>query len=236
MMLGEIIARNIFELIEIINKLLLLHLIGCLLLYQWYTVTQTSNGKIFSRGAGHRWHNTANAHCNLDNYGYRHTLRTCNIYCYFTAAVVTRKRLNVTLYVICLSVCLSLSLHLMDRNCEVPRYVVLSTFPLLPVCSAHMICAVFSNAVYPCQSRSVKTQLINLSNQLVSKKTVGLLAVAWSVAKPYWFVWLVAWHRISLQVGSLCVVVLWEIEACVPDTWPLGTGRNAWCYEELHNL
>jgi len=118
----------------------------------------------------------------------------------------------------------------MDRNCEVPSYAVLSTFSSLPVCSAHMICALFSKAFNPCQSRSVKTQLINLSNQLVSKKTVCLLAVTWSVAKPYWFVWFVAWHRIGLQVGSLRVVALRETGACVPGTSPLGTGRNVWCY------
>jgi len=41
--------------------------------------------------------------CTLDKYGYRHKLRICNTYCFSTAAMVTRTRLNITLYVHCLS-------------------------------------------------------------------------------------------------------------------------------------
>ena len=33
----------------------------------------------------------------------RHTLRICNTYCFSTATMVARRRLNVTLYVRCLS-------------------------------------------------------------------------------------------------------------------------------------
>jgi hypothetical protein len=33
-----------------------------------------------------------------DNYGYRHTLRICNAYCFSTASMVTQTHLNVTLY------------------------------------------------------------------------------------------------------------------------------------------
>ena len=40
--------------------------------------------------------NTARAHCMLDTEGYRHTLRICNIYCFTTATMVKRRRLNVT--------------------------------------------------------------------------------------------------------------------------------------------
>jgi hypothetical protein len=39
----------------------------------------------------------------LDNWGYRHTLRICNTYCFSTATVDRRTRLSVTLYVHCLS-------------------------------------------------------------------------------------------------------------------------------------
>jgi hypothetical protein len=47
--------------------------------------------------------NTAHAHCMLDIYGYKHTLRTCNIFCFSSATKVARTRLNFTLYVYCLS-------------------------------------------------------------------------------------------------------------------------------------
>jgi hypothetical protein len=39
------------------------------------------------------------AHCMLGTYGYKQTLRTCNNYCFSTAATVSRTRPNVTLYV-----------------------------------------------------------------------------------------------------------------------------------------
>jgi hypothetical protein len=45
----------------------------------------------------------AHALCMLDKEGYKHTLRICNTYCFSMATIVTRKRLNVTLYVLCLS-------------------------------------------------------------------------------------------------------------------------------------
>jgi len=42
--------------------------------------------------------NMAQAHCILDTSGYKHTLRICNIYCFFTATIVERTRLDVNLY------------------------------------------------------------------------------------------------------------------------------------------
>jgi hypothetical protein len=39
----------------------------------------------------------------LDTYGYWHTLRICNTYCFSTLTTVKRKPLDVTLYVHCLS-------------------------------------------------------------------------------------------------------------------------------------
>ena len=43
--------------------------------------------------------NRANAHYMLDTYGYKHTLRIRNTYCSSMATMVSRTRLNVTLYV-----------------------------------------------------------------------------------------------------------------------------------------
>jgi hypothetical protein len=52
----------------------------------------------------YRWqYETAKAHCMPDNYGYRHTVRVCNAYCFSTATMVTRTGLSVTLYIHCLS-------------------------------------------------------------------------------------------------------------------------------------
>ena len=46
--MGKIIARNMFELTGIINKPLLLHLVGCLYyLYQWCTVKEISDNEIY---------------------------------------------------------------------------------------------------------------------------------------------------------------------------------------------
>jgi len=45
--------------------------------------------------------NMAHAHCMLDNLGYEYTHRLCNSYCFNSATLVARTRLNVTLYVHC---------------------------------------------------------------------------------------------------------------------------------------
>ena len=39
----------------------------------------------------------------LDTRGYKHTLGICNVYCFSTATMVARSRVNVTLYVNCLA-------------------------------------------------------------------------------------------------------------------------------------
>ena len=54
---------------------------------------------------------TAHAHCMLDTQRYKRTLGICNTYCFSTATVVVRTRLNVTLYVHCLSCSIFLSLR-----------------------------------------------------------------------------------------------------------------------------
>ena len=43
-------------------------------------------------------YNTAHAHSILDIWGYKHKLRISNTYCFSTATMVARMRLNVTLY------------------------------------------------------------------------------------------------------------------------------------------
>ena len=57
---------------------------------------------------GHRWQ------------GYRHTLRICNTYCFATATMVTRTRLNVTLYVHCLS-CFTLGPRYAETTRKLPH-------------------------------------------------------------------------------------------------------------------
>jgi len=51
--------------------------------------------------------NMVHAHCVLDKEGCKLTLRICNIYCFSTVTMVSRTRLRVTLYVYCLSCCIS---------------------------------------------------------------------------------------------------------------------------------
>jgi hypothetical protein len=41
----------------------------------------------------------AHAHCMLGNQGYKHTLRICNTYYFFSTAMVARTRHNVMLYI-----------------------------------------------------------------------------------------------------------------------------------------
>jgi len=43
--------------------------------------------------------NMTHAHCILNTYGYKHTFRIRNIYCFSTATMVSWNRLNITLYV-----------------------------------------------------------------------------------------------------------------------------------------
>jgi len=44
--------------------------------------------------------------CVLDTKGYKHTFRMCNIYCFSTATMVVRTRLNVSLHIHCPSLLL----------------------------------------------------------------------------------------------------------------------------------
>ena len=65
----------------------------------WHNVEKYGRGL-----AGHRWqHDTTHALFVLDNQGYKHTLRICNTFCFSTAKMVARTRLNVTSYVYFLS-------------------------------------------------------------------------------------------------------------------------------------
>jgi hypothetical protein len=76
--------------------------------------------QIWRSQKGHKWrHNMAHARCMLEKQGYTHARSCtrprcwapararahtdiCNTYCYSTAAMVSRTRLSVTLYVFCL--------------------------------------------------------------------------------------------------------------------------------------
>ena len=52
---------------------------------------------------GHIWHNTANAHCMLNNWSYRHPHRICDTYCVSTVTLVIWTRLIVMFYIHCLA-------------------------------------------------------------------------------------------------------------------------------------
>jgi len=54
--------------------------------------------------------NMAHSHCMLEKEMYRNTLRICNVYCFSTAKMVTRRRLNERFYVNYLS-CFVLTKH-----------------------------------------------------------------------------------------------------------------------------
>jgi hypothetical protein len=55
------------------------------------------HGEILYTQTDHRWqYNMTHAYFIMDTQGYRHTLRICNTYCFSTATVLARTRLNVT--------------------------------------------------------------------------------------------------------------------------------------------
>jgi hypothetical protein len=61
----------------------------------WITFPRKSchlwdNVKIFGMAGQATYDSTAHAHCMLDNWGYKHTLRICNTYCFAMAKMVTR--------------------------------------------------------------------------------------------------------------------------------------------------
>ena len=54
-------------------------------------------GKMWYNPTRHRWqYNMKHVHFMLDNWGYKHTFRIINTYCFSEATMVKRKRLNVT--------------------------------------------------------------------------------------------------------------------------------------------
>ena len=58
---------------------------------------------------------TEHAHCVLDTWGYKQTLRICNKYWFSTATLIKRARLNITLYVHCLTALFVLVLSFMKQ-------------------------------------------------------------------------------------------------------------------------
>jgi hypothetical protein len=104
--------------------------------YLWKTWVTRQNWRFKSSGIWHcvlEWvlqatdDNMAHAYCMLDTYGYKHTLRLCNTYCFYTATMVAWKHLNVAQYAHCPSClewpllpthyrCRGLLLHLKGLN------------------------------------------------------------------------------------------------------------------------
>jgi hypothetical protein len=62
-----------------------------------------NNVEKYCRAGQATHYNMAQAHCMLNNQGYKHTLRICNTLCFPPATLVARTRRNVTLHVHCLS-------------------------------------------------------------------------------------------------------------------------------------
>jgi hypothetical protein len=56
--------------------------------------------------------NKTHAQCTLDTQGYKHTIRMCNTYCFFTAMMVARTHFRVLLHVHCLSCCWLYCVHI----------------------------------------------------------------------------------------------------------------------------
>jgi hypothetical protein len=81
-------------------------------------------------------YNTAHVHSTLDIWGYKHTLRICNTYCFSTATMVAQMRLNVILYVHCLSCSIYTRIKILRgtrwrswfRHCATSRKVAGSIF------------------------------------------------------------------------------------------------------------
>jgi len=70
---------------------------------------------------GHRWqYNMAHTLFMLKYWGYRHTIRICNTYCFPTAKMVRRTRLDITL---CLR-CLPYSFWTCQTEFSLPQFVL----------------------------------------------------------------------------------------------------------------
>ena len=62
------------------------------------------NVEKYCRAGQATYDNMAHAHCMLDTYGQKHTLRLCNTYCFSNATMVARTHLNFTItYIVCLA-------------------------------------------------------------------------------------------------------------------------------------
>ena len=66
-------------------------------------VYEKMSKKKYCRGGQATGDNLLHVDFMLDNWGHKHILRICNNYCFSTATMVARKRLNITLPVHCLS-------------------------------------------------------------------------------------------------------------------------------------
>ena len=80
-----------------------------------FSIIFSLENRAFMRKCGKIWYsqtdnNMAYAHCMLNNYGFKHTLRICNTHCFSTTTMVARTRLIVT-FIFTLPVLLILYLY-----------------------------------------------------------------------------------------------------------------------------
>jgi hypothetical protein len=68
-----------------------------------YAVYKAAEKVVYS-WTDHRWQYMMHALCMMDNYGYKHTLRICNIHCFCTGTMLTWTCLSVESYAHTLSV------------------------------------------------------------------------------------------------------------------------------------
>jgi hypothetical protein len=77
-------------------------IILCSITFFWTSFRLWDNMEKFGRARQMTWgylYNASHAHCVMDNYVCRHTVRICNIYCFSFPTMVTRTRHNVAFYV-----------------------------------------------------------------------------------------------------------------------------------------
>ena len=97
--MGGIVNRNILSWLEsLINRYCCIEFVVCIIYINDARSSKHKNGKIPYSQTSHRWkYNTAHVRCILGNWGYRGTLRMCNICFFCIATIVTPTRLSIPL-------------------------------------------------------------------------------------------------------------------------------------------
>ena len=88
--------QNIYFLFS--NKFFFSKIVACMRCEQKYCIAEQATDDSMTH-----------AHCMLDNWGYKHTLRICNTFRFSKITMVARTFLNVTLYVHCLSLLININ-------------------------------------------------------------------------------------------------------------------------------